>query len=257
MSFDGANLGILGPAFAAGLLVTATHVPLGIQVIRRGIVFIDLAIAQIAGLGVILADTLGWEPQGAAVQVAALAAALAAALLLTWTERRWPEVQEAIIGVAFVLASSAAILLLADNPHGGEHLKELLIGQILWVQPARLVPVALAYGVILALWFGLGERLGRIGFYLLFACTVTVSVQLVGLYLVFATLVVPALATFYGGRWRLFKAYALGVLGYALGLAASVAADLPSGATIVCAMAAIGAATALIRRSGVAPSQGA
>ena len=257
MSFDGANLGILGPAFAAGLLVTATHVPLGIQVLRRGIVFIDLAIAQIAGLGVILADTLGWEPQGAAVQLAALAAALMAALLLTWTERRWPEVQEAIIGVTFVLASSAAILLLADNPHGSEHLKELLIGQILWVHPARLVPVALAYGVILALWFGLGERLGRIGFYLLFACAVTISVQLVGLYLVFATLVVPALATFYRGRWRLFEAYALGVLGYALGLAASVAADLPSGATIVCAMAASGAATALFPRRDVAPSKGA
>lgn len=257
MSFDASNLGILGPAFAAGLLVTATHVPLGIQVIRRGIVFIDLAIAQIAGLGVILADVLGWEPQGTAVQVAALAAALAAALLLTWTERRWPEVQEAIIGVTFVLASSAAILLLADNPHGGEHLKELLIGQILWVHAERLVPVALVYGVILALWFGLGERLGRIGFYLMFACAVTVSVQLVGLYLVFATLVVPALATCYAHRQRMFRAYAVGVLGYALGLAASVAADLPSGAMIVCAMAVIGAAVALFSRSDIAPSKGA
>ena len=256
MSFDGANLGILGPAFAAGLLVTATHVPLGIQVIRRGIVFIDLAIAQIAGLGVILADTLGWEPQGAAVQIAALAAALAAALFLTWTERRWPEIQEALIGVSFVLASSAAILLLADNPHGGEHLKELLIGQILWVHPGRLVPVALAYAVILALWFGLGERLGRIGFYLLFACAVTISVQLVGLYLVFVTLVVPALATFYVRSRRMFKAYALGVLGYALGLAASVAADLPSGATIVCAMAAVGGVMALFQRADVARSKG-
>ena len=258
MSFDGANFGILGPAFAAGLLVTATHVPLGIQVIRRGIVFIDLAIAQIAGLGVILADTLGWEPQGAAVQIAALAAALAAALLLTWTERRWPEVQEAIIGVSFVLASSAAILLLAGNPHGGEHLRDLLVGQILWVNPGRLVPVAVAYAVILALWFGLGARLGRVGFYLLFACVVTISVQLVGLYLVFITLVVPALATHYHApRRRLFSAYTVGVLGYAVGLAASVAADLPSGATIVCAMAAIGAATALFSRPDVAPSKGA
>ena len=213
MSFDGANFGILGPAFAAGLLATATHVPLGIQVIRRGIVFIDLAIAQIAGLGVILADTLGWEPQGAAVQIAALAAALAAALLLTWTERRWPEVQEAIIGVSFVLASSAAILLLAGNPHGGEHLRDLLVGQILWVNPGRLVPVAVAYAVILALWFGLGARLGRVGFYLLFACVVTVSVQLVGLYLVFITLVVPA-CDLLPRALRGFGLYR-GVLGYA------------------------------------------
>ena len=116
------GIGLLGPAMIAGLLVTATHVPLGMQVIGRGIVFIDLAIAQIAGLGVILADALGWEPQGAAMQVAALSAALLAAFLLTWTERRWPQVQEAIIGVTFVLASSAAVLLLAGNPHGGEHL---------------------------------------------------------------------------------------------------------------------------------------
>ena len=108
--------------------MTATHVPLGMQVLERGIVFIDLAIAQVAGVGVIFADYLGWEPTGAAVQVAALSAALACALLLTWTERRWPEVQEAIIGVVFVLASSAAMLLLAKNPHGGEHLKDLLVG---------------------------------------------------------------------------------------------------------------------------------
>jgi len=240
MSFDAGSLAILWPALVAGLLVTATHVPLGNQVLERGIVFIDLAIAQVAGLGVIFADALGWEPAGAAVQVAALSAALACALLLTWTERRWPEVQEAIIGVVFVLASSAAVLLLAKNPHGGEHLKDLLVGQILWVNPAQLLPVALIYGVLLALWFRLGARLGRIGFYAIFACSVTVSVQLVGLYLVFVTLVVPALATWYSRRHRLGKGYLIGALGYALGLIASLAADLPSGPMIVCAIVALG-----------------
>ena len=245
MNFDPSQLAFLLPAMIAGLLVTATHVPLGMQVIGRGIVFIDLAIAQIAGLGVILADALGWEPQGAAMQVAALSAALGAALFLTWTERRWPQVQEAIIGVVFVLASSAAILLLAGNPHGGEHLKDLLVGQILWVNPARLPLDALVYGIIIAVWFGLGDRIGRPGFYVLFACAVTVSVQLVGLYLVFATLVMPALATFYVPRRRLPKAYAIGIAGYALGLVASAAADLPSGPMIVCAMAATGALAAL------------
>lgn len=242
MSFDAASLGILWPALAAGLLVAATHVPLGMQVLERGIVFIDLAVAQVAGVGVILADSLGWEPTGAAVQVAALAAALACALLLTWTERRWPEVQEAIIGVVFVLASSAAILLLANNPHGGEHLKDLLVGQILWAGSVNLALAALVSGVILALWFGLRERLGRIGFYVLFACAVTVSVQLVGLYLVFITLVVPALATWYSRRYRYVKAYLIAGLGYALGLAASFAADLPSGSMVVCAMTALGIA---------------
>lgn len=245
MSVDAAQLSILWPAFIAGLLVTATHVPLGMQVLERGIVFIDLAVAQVAGVGVILADALGWEPTGVAVQVAAVSAALACALLLTWTERRWPEVQEAVIGVVFVLASSAAILLLAHNPHGGEHLKGLLVGQILWVDPMRLAPVALVYALLLALWFGFRERFGRIGFYVLFACAVTVSVQLVGLYLVFITLVMPALATWYARRYRYLKAYSVGVLGYAAGLGLSLVLDLPSGAMIVCAMAAAGALMAL------------
>jgi zinc/manganese transport system permease protein len=248
MSLDAATFGILWPAFVAGLLVTATHVPLGMQVLKRGIVFIDLAVAQIAGVGVILADFIGWEPTGAAVQMAALAAALACAMLLTWTERRWPEVQEAIIGVVFVVASSAAVLLLATNPRGNEHLRELLIGQILWVNPSRLPLVALIYAVILALWLGLREQLGRMGFYVLFACAVTVSVQLVGLYLVFTTLVVPALATYYQQRYLHVKAYSIGVLGYATGLAVSAAADLPSGATVVCAMVLVGILAAAFGR---------
>jgi zinc/manganese transport system permease protein len=248
MTLDAATLGILWPAFIAGLLVTATHVPLGMQVLARGIVFIDLAVAQVAGLGVILAHSLGWEPTGAPVQVAALAAALACAMLLTWTERRWPEVQEAIIGVVFVLGSSAAILLLAHDPHGGENLKELLVGQILWVTKTQLLVVAAVYAIVLVLWFGAGERLGRIGFYALFGCVVTVSVQLVGLYLVFATLVVPALSTFYTTGRRHPKAYAVGVLGYASGLLASLWLDLPSGSMIVCTIAATGALVAFLGR---------
>jgi len=239
MKLDAAALGILWPALAAGLLVTATHVPLGMQVLKRGIVFIDLAVAQIAGLGVIVADRFGFEPQGAAVQVAALGAALAGALLLNWSDKRWPEVQEAVIGVSFIVAANAAILLLASNPHGAEHLKDLLVGQILWADPARLTIVGAVYAAILGLWFGLGPRVGRIGFYLLFACAVTASVQLVGVYLVFTTLIVPALATRRLGRARLAAAYGLGALGYAAGLALSLVSDLPPGPLIVCVMTAL------------------
>ena len=248
MIVDSAEWGILWPAFIAGVLVTATHVPLGMQVLDRGIVFIDLAIAQVAALGVITADYLGWSPTGVAVQVAALSAALVCAALLTWTEQHWPEVQEAIIGVVFVVASSAAILILAKNPHGSENLKDLLSGQILWVNPGRLPFDALFYGAILACWFGLRERIGRIGFYVLFGCAVTVSVQLVGLFLVFTTLVVPALATYYSRNNRLAKAYTIGVVGYAAGLLLSVAADLPSGAMIVCAIVVAGILAASIWR---------
>jgi zinc/manganese transport system permease protein len=233
------DFSILLPALAAGLLVTATHVPLGAQVLSRGIVFIDLAIAQIAGLGVILADWLGLEPQGWLVQACALLAAVSGALLLTWTEKHWPEVQEAIIGVSFVLAASGALLLLASNPHGGEHLKDLLVGQILWVSPGRLAMVALAYAALLGIWFARGGQRGRMGFYLLFACAVTISVQLVGLYLVFTTLIVPALAARRVARYRLALGYILSAAGYALGLLVSTALDLPTGPAIVWAMAGL------------------
>lgn len=235
------ELTILLPALLAGLLVTATHVPLGMQVLARGIVFIDIAIAQIAGCGVIAADMLGFEPQGFAVQLSALSAALLGAFLLTWTEKRWPQVQEAIIGSVFVLAATLEVLLLAGNPHGGEYLRELLVGQILWVGSQQLGVVAVVTAAICAVWFGLGEhRIGRIGFYGLFGLAVTASVQMVGIYLVFSTLIIPALATRNARSRRLLKAYGVGAAGYALGIVVSVFTDLPTGPTIVWTMAAVG-----------------
>src|ERR1051326_3140875 len=134
------------------------------QVLARGIVFIDLAIAQIAGCGVLVADRMGFEAEGVAVegiavQVAALAAALGGALLLTWTERIWPDVQEAVIGVVFVLGATGGVLLLASNPHGSEHLRDLLVGQILWVSPRWLGWTAVIYTGILIVWFAASQRI--------------------------------------------------------------------------------------------------
>jgi zinc/manganese transport system permease protein len=239
MNWSALDWGILGPALIAGLLVLATHVPLGRQVLDRGIVFIDLAIAQIAGLGVIAADALGLPEGGIAVQAAAVSAALLGAALLTWTERKAAEQQEALIGVMFILAACAGILLLASNPHGGEHLKELLVGQVLWVHTTQLVALAVLSAFLLAaLWSGWVKRLGRFGFYGAFALAVTASVQLVGVYLVFSSLIIPALATRgWRGRRRLVAAYAVGAAGYAAGLALSAVLDLPSGAVIVWALA--------------------
>ncbi|MCX7155985.1 MAG: metal ABC transporter permease [Rhodocyclales bacterium] len=233
---------LLAP-FVAGLLVLATHVMLGIDVLRRGIIFIDLAIAQVAGLGAVAASLTDLDvvfsglPQGLGAQLAAGLAAGIGALLLTWCERRWPEMQEALIGLVFVFSAAAGILLLAHNPHGGEHLRDLLAGQLLWVSWAALWPVALLYVGVLALWLGPAQRWPRLGFYLLFAITVTASVQLVGVLLVFTSLIAPAVATrAFSGTRRIIAAYLLGAAGYAMGLGLSLYADLPAGATVVCSL---------------------
>ena len=232
MSFEGLELSILGPAFIVGLLILATHVPLGQEVLKRGIIFIDLAIAQIAGLGVIAAYRFGWETHGWEVQLAALGSALIAAVALGWLEKHYQQFQEALIGVTFILAATASILLLADNPHGGESLKDLLVGQILWITWSQLLPTALVTGFILLILFNFREKLNHMGFYLLFALAVTSSVQLIGVYLVFASLIIPALGSV-GHRNALLTGYLIGGLGYGLGLILSSLLDLPSGAVIV------------------------
>lgn len=232
---------IVGPAFAAGLIVLSTHVPLGQEVLRRGIIFIDLAIAQVAGLGVIAAYAMEWDPEGIEVQLAAVVSALAAALGLYWTEKRWARIQEPLIGSLFILAATGGILLLAGNPHGSEHLKDLLAGQILWTTWSSLWPVALLYAGVLALWFWLHPRSGGLLFYLAFAIAVTASVQIVGVYLVFASLIIPALATEGIRRGnRLVAGYLVGGLSYFIGIVVSFWMDLPTGAVIVWSLAAVG-----------------
>jgi zinc/manganese transport system permease protein len=187
-------------------------------------------------LGVVMTNLLEWNSPWA-VQAAAFAAALGGATLLNVTERRWPEVQEAIIGSSFVVVASLAILLLAHDPHGGEALRELLVGQILWTDWGDLLPLVLVTALVLATWFGFNLQRSRTGFYLLFALAVTLSVQMVGVYLVFASLILPALAVRRAGAGLgLAIGYALGALGYGIGLLLSLWFDLPAGAIIVCTL---------------------
>jgi len=238
MNLELLDWSILGPALIAGLLVLSTHVPLGQEVLKRGIIFIDLAIAQIAGLGVLAAGVMGWEDNLWAVQLSAVSAALLASAGLNWTEKRWPQSQEPLIGILFVLAATGSILLLAENPHGAQHLKDLLVGQILWSTWQSLIPVALLYAVLLTVWFKWHEQIGQKGFYIIFAFVVTASVQLVGVYLVFASLIIPALATRQiHGTGRLFAGYFLGAAAYVAGIGLSALFDLPTGAVTVWTMA--------------------
>lgn len=256
MNWESLDLSILGPAFLAGILVISTHVPMGQEVLRRGIIFIDLAVAQIAGLGLIAAASFGWNPHGWEVQIIAVTTALLGAALLNQCEKRWPEIEEALIGVMFVLAATGGILLLSNNPQGGEHLKELLVGQLLWVTYGQLIPVLLVYTIVLGIWFGFDVRKRRLGFYSLFAVVVTISVQLVGLYLVFASLIIPAIATRkHGEKQRLLAGYLVGVISFVLGLSLSALLDLPSGAIIVWMLAIVATIFGLFTRKGTGTSR--
>lgn len=234
INIDGLDISILAPAFIAGMVVLMTHIPLGREVINRGIIFIDLAVAQIAGLGVIISFQLGGEMHGIETQLAAVSSALLGAWLMHFLEKRAGKHLEALIGVSFVMAATASILLLANNPQGSEHIKELLVGQILWVGWTQIVTAAVVSLAVIIVWFGFKDKIGNLGFYTLFAISITMSVQLIGVYLVFASLIVPALAAInYSTRPALILAGVVGLAGYSSGLYVSALFDLPSGAVIV------------------------
>ncbi|MBM3645459.1 MAG: metal ABC transporter permease [Alphaproteobacteria bacterium] len=237
----------------AGVAALASHVPLGRVVLARGIVFVDLAIAQVAGFGALVGHMAGVDSVRGATQLCAVSFALAAALALAWTDRRVPRLQEALIGTLFVGTASLALLLIATDAHGAGHLRDLLVGQILFAGPADLVPlVAAALLVAFALARGWLAR-GGIGFYVAFALAVTASVQVIGVYVVFATLIAPALAaSAFTERRAAPMAITSGIAGYLAGVSASVWGDWPTGPCIVLALIATTAAFALVGRAGAA-----
>ncbi|USD37109.1 MULTISPECIES: metal ABC transporter permease [Ferrimonas] len=246
--FDLTMFSILLPALAAGLLVLASHVVMGRQVLARGIIFIDLAIAQIAALGAVIASTNHELAHLPAVNLWMPAVfALLGAGVIALLEKHAKGELEAMIGCLYVLSAVAAMLVLAKDPHGGELLKQLLSGQILWTDWAALkLPALATVGVLGLLWWRPSLMSGR-AFYPLFAVMITFSVQLVGVYLVFSSLILPALAVnrLSGGR-AVMWGYGCGISGYLLGLWLSASWDLPSGATIVCTLAGVSLAVRLL-----------
>lgn len=227
-------LEIVGPALVAGLMIALTHAPLGIEVLRRGIVFIDLAIAQAAGLGVVLITMTAPHPAWWMIQISALSCALIAALLFRLVEARLPDQQEAIIGCTFVATATLALLLLADRPHGGEEIQSLFAGQILFVTWSDVLAHAPIYATILLLWLRRPRVRQGLGFYAVFAVAVTSSVQLVGVFVVFSSLILPALAVI-GRKKGLVMAWLSGLLSVFLGVGLSVPFDLPTGPMLVVA----------------------
>ncbi len=222
------------PAFVTGLLCTALHAPLGIEVLKRGIVFIDLATAQVAGVAIVALNIWVMNPSWAVTQVAAFGAAAAFAFLFRWMEKVMPDEQEAAIGSCFIVAASVTLLLLANSPHGGEKLEHILSGQILFTSWANLTAFLPVYLLVAGLWLGYPKLRTGQGFFLLFALVVTASVQLLGVYVVFASLILPALAGRQAdGSYSLWRAFVSGFLAVIVGIWASTAADLPAGPFLV------------------------
>jgi len=235
------------PALACAALV-GIHAYFGLQVLSRNVIFVDLALAQVAALGATVAFLLGHPVQGVAAHGYALAFTLVAAALLAST-RHWSSriPQEAQIGVIYVVAAAAALLLVDRAPQGAEHIRQILTGNILtvgWEELRWAIPLYVLVGLAhpaLARWiggrFGTGW-LAEFAFYAAFGLVVTSSVGLAGVLLVFAFLIIPAaIGVLHAESFRgqLIVAWIVGTAVAFAGLAASFAGDLSTGAALVCA----------------------
>jgi len=234
MNLDGVI--IILPAFVAGLLIIATHVPLGLEVLKRGIIFIDLAVAQVAGLGVIVAGLyFHSEEYPIVTQIMAFIFAISAAYGFKLCEKHMPKLQEAIIGSAYVFASSLALLLMANHPHGAEEVENLLSGQLLWASWSQIVLTAIIYALLWIVIFN--KDLLHKYFYFIFAIAITMSVQLAGVYLVFASLILPAIgAVIYEKGNKIMFGYVVSTVSLIVGLVVSLLSDLPTGPALVCVL---------------------
>jgi zinc/manganese transport system permease protein len=246
-------LGFLWPSFLVAVCLVGIHTYFGIQVLARNVIFVDLALAQIAALGATVAFMLGHPAQSLATYGYSLAFTLLAAVLLAFT-RAWATrvPQEALIGVIYVVAAAASILLIDRAPQGAEHLKQILTGNILTSGLGEIAVIVPLYLAIALLHFLLRHKLAQSGslfwefvFYATFGMVVTSSVALAGVLLVFSFLIIPAaIGVMFASTLprQLAIGWIAGVLTSAAGFAASFAFDLPTGAAIVCAF---GAALAL------------
>ncbi len=271
------QLQVLFLPFLACLVLTGIHVYLGIHVISRKVIFVDIALAQIAALGATVAFLLGYDPRSEGAYFLSLAFAILAAVIFALTRTKHERVpQEAIIGLTYATASAAAILLADISPHGAEHLHDLLAGSIVWVTPGQIGKTAFLYALIGLFHFvfrrnfllislqpeqayaqGLSVRLWDFLFYLSFGFVITSSVQIAGVLLVFCYLVAPsvfAVMFFDDLKRRLITGWAMATIVSAIGLLFSY--DRPSGPTIMVCFAlalALGGTVRAIVTAGSRP----
>ena len=275
---------LLWAPFLMCLVLTGIHAYLGIHVIAREVIFVDIAMAQIAALGATAAFLAGFDLDSQVSWGAALGCTLLGAVVLTLTRSRERHLsQEAVIGVVYAVSAAGAVLLADRAPHGAEHVRAMLVGNILAVRPDEVARVAVLYAAIGAVhWLcrrplllistdpdrafreGWRVRGWDLLFYSTFGLVVASSVRVGGVLLVFSYLIVPSLAGIaLGGSVgsRLVIGWTFGAIVSVLGIAGSAALDLPTGATVVCAF---GVALAILwavrpahrRRASAAPTSG-
>ncbi len=254
-------LHLMLPPFAACLILTGIHAYLGLHVIEREVIFVDLALAQVAAFGATLGALWGYGLHSVQGYFIALGFTLIGAAIFALTRLRKPVVpQEALIGVVYAVSAAAAILVLSRSAEGGEELKALLVGHLLFVDWREIAKVFVLYSVIGAVHWaarkplltisqdperafaqGLRVRWWDFLFYATFGFVVTSSVEMAGVLLVFSFLIVPAICGVLLGRTigqRLLVGWGAGVLTSMAGMTASYHWDLPTGATVVCAFGA-------------------
>ena len=249
---------ILWAPFLMCLVLTGIHAYLGVHVLSREVVFVDIALAQIAALGATAAFLLGYETHTWESYAFGLSATLVGALVLALTRSRRRHVsQEAVIGVVYAVSSAGAVLLADRAAHGAEQVRTMLVGNLLAVQSPEVAKVAILYASIgvfhwlcrrpfflistdpaAAFREGWRVRLWDFLFYASFGVVVTSSVRIAGVLLVFSYLIVPALAGIMLGQTvaqKLLIGWGFGTLVSVIGMVASASLDLPTGATVVCA----------------------
>lgn len=257
----------LAPPFVAGLILTGIHAYLGLHVVERGVIFVDLSLAQIAALGATIATLNGHDVHDSSTYFWSLGFTIAGAAIFALTrtyqsQSRIP--QEAIIGIVYAVSAAAAILAMSKAPEGTEHLKDMLVGNILTVSWSTVAKTAALYALVGVfhwifrkrfLAISLGREIPRVRlwdflFYASFGFVVTSSVSIAGVLLVFSYLIVPSVAAMLFARTigtRLAFGWTVGALVSALGVFLSFHYDLPTGATIVCTFGASLAVLALLR----------
>jgi len=270
---DRTMLEFLAAPFVASLILTGIHAYLGVHVVERGVIFVDLSLAQIAALGATIAILLpvsGGDPHAGVVYSISLAFTFIGAFVFSTIRGQKARIpQEAIIGICYAVASAAAILAMSKATSESEHLKDMLVGNILAVSWSEVGKTALLYGAIGAFHFifrrkflaismdssraeaeGISVRWWDFLFYASFGFVVTSSVSIAGVLLVFCYLIVPSVAAMLyaeGVGKRLAIGWTMGTIVSALGVYLSLKLDLPTGATIVCTFGLMLIAMAAVR----------